>query len=154
MAEFDRENPLFQRNVPFEIVSNDGTKSNDQFTLRILQGHRGKERVFRFEMSDECNLVKTTPDFQQTACRTPINDRRSSGLNPHKTPHAPVIHAPFLTGDGGMDPVSQRGYYDERGMNNAFNQLHLSRKSSAITNKTIQLFELEVGESDFDELRR
>lgn len=146
MAQFDRLNPLFERNcVPFMIISS-GSKSHENYTVRILQGHRptknatGRERVFRLEMSDECNLVKGTSDFEQAVkgCSTPINNF-SSGLGFHKTSHAPVIHAPFMTADN-IGSVS--------------NQIQLSHKSNAITNRSIDLYELEVGESDFEELRR
>mmetsp|Transcript_17397 Transcript_17397/g.25941 ORF Transcript_17397/g.25941 Transcript_17397/m.25941 type:complete len:171 (-) Transcript_17397:70-582(-) len=74
MTDFDRVNPLFERIcVPFEIFQSSSNKSvetnktNGNFTVRILQGHRpqrngnGRERVIRFEMSDECNLIGAAP---------------------------------------------------------------------------------------------
>ena len=156
MAEFDRDSPLFERiSVPFESISPDG-KSQEHYTVRILEGHRpirnasGRERVVRFEMSDECNLVKPTPNFEHSVhgCKTPIGNAQS-GLNSHRTPHAPVIHAPFMTADRAN---ISHGYNDNIG--STFNQMQISHKSSPITNQSIQIYELEVGESDFEELRR
>ena len=142
--------------MPFESISSDG-KSQEHYTVRILQGHRplrnanGRERVFRFEMSDECNLVKTTHNFEHAVhgCKTPIGNSQP-GQNLHRTPHAPVIHAPFMTAD--RSNFLSHGYIDNIGPN--FNQMQISQKPNAITNQPIQIFELEVGESDFEELRR
>lgn len=144
MAEFDRENPLFEKeSVPIEVISSDNTRSSEHFTVRVLQGHRGNEKVFRFELSDECRLVWTAPDSNLAAQRC-ITPGRSRGFNSHQTPHAPVIHAPFMTADRGRGCNA----YGENG------NVQLTLKSSAITNQPVNLFELEVGELDFDELRR
>jgi spindle assembly abnormal protein 6 len=169
MAEFDRDNPLFERNsVPFEVLTADATNNEasetrtNVFTVRILQGHRpfrngnGRERVFRFEMSDECNLVKATPDFDRSqGCSTPQNNGRSRGMHLQRTPKLPIIHAPFMTADRGKEPMwtQHRGHCNEHGHDNTF-QYNLPKKPTAITNRSIELYELEVGESDFAELRR
>ncbi len=152
-AVFDRANPLFERNaVPFEIVPLSSTHGNNtisngsasvttrknrgSFTVRILQGHRpprngsgDNERVIRFEMSDECNLI----------------DGSSDGLpaSIHGIAQTPTIHAPFMTADRGRG----RAYaIDGRKM--------YPKESSHIPTRPIELFELEVGESDFSDLRR
>ncbi|KAL3791006.1 hypothetical protein HJC23_002995 [Cyclotella cryptica] len=155
MTEFDRENPLFERTcVPFEIVGR--SKTNGYYTVRIIEGYRplrngnARERVFRFEMSDECNLVKTTHDFDRGAqgCHTPLNGGRSGPTHFHRTPKIPMIHAPFMTANRGKDPMLEqsRSYRSERDSDRAIHH--------AVTNRSIELYELEVGESDFDELRR
>lgn len=162
MTEFDRENPLFERNsVPIEIVGRG--KTNVHYTVRIIEGHRplrsgnGKERVFRFEMSDECNLVKATFDFDRGAqgYHTPLNDGRSTAMHSHRTPKIPLIHAPFMAANRGNDPMPEhsRGYRGERDIDRPL-QHSSHNKTSAVTNRPIELYELEVGECDFDDLRR
>lgn len=151
MTDFDRINPLFERTcVPFEIFQSssgnksENSKTNGNFTVRILQGHRpqrngnGRERVIRFEMSDECNLIGA------------VDERNSSFEFGHRTPSnrgvnrtTPVIHAPFMTADRGNQ---QQSYGDS---------LRLETKPiTSIPYRPIELFELEVGESDFADLRR
>ena len=161
MAEFDRRAPIFEReSVPFEVISTDNTKSNELFTVRVLYGHRplrngsGREKIFRFEMSDECNLIATTSDFNQASlgCKTP--NRQVGGLNSHRTPHPSVIHAPFMTANRGREHnLNASVQYEDQCIDN-FNQMQLMNTPSAVTNRTILLYELEVGESDFEELRR
>ena len=148
MTSFDRINPLFERTcVPFEIFQSSSNKSaeinktNANFTVRILQGHRpqrngnGRERVIRFEMSDECNLISFATD-----------DGKSSSAYAHRTPSSrgackgtPIIHAPFLMG------CQQQSSVDS---------FRPGAKPSSISYRPIALFELEVGESDFADLRR
>lgn len=164
MAEFDRQNPLFERNDgSVEVISADNSKSNEHFTIRILSGHRplrngsGRERVFRFEVSDECNVVKTISSFDQSTqgCKTPINNRQTAGLNFHRPPHAPVIRAPFMTADRGREQMPNAGnQFGERGVDVALSQMQLSQKTAMITSRPVDLYELEVGETDFEELRR
>jgi hypothetical protein len=158
LAEFDRQNPLFERNDgSVEVISADNSKSNEHFTIRILSGHRtlrngrGRERVFRFEVSDECNVVKTISSFDQSThvCKTPINNGQTAGLNLQRTPYAPVIRAPFMTSDRGREQIPNAGdQFGERGVDVALSQMQLS------TSRAVELYELEVGESDFEELRR
>mmetsp|Transcript_27889 Transcript_27889/g.43851 ORF Transcript_27889/g.43851 Transcript_27889/m.43851 type:complete len:725 (-) Transcript_27889:241-2415(-) len=150
MTDFDRINPLFERTcVPFEIFQSSSNKSennktNGNFTVRILQGHRpqrngnGRERVIRFELSDECNLSGV------------VDERNSSFEFGHRTPSnrgvnrtTPVIHAPFMTADRGSQ---QQNYGDSFRLE--------TKPITSIPYRPIELFELEVGESDFADLRR
>eukprot|EP00986_Skeletonema_menzelii_P005612 scaffold2086_cov149-Skeletonema_menzelii.AAC.9 len=151
MTDFDRINPLFERTcVPFEIVQNgsnksENTKTNSNFTVRILQGHRqqrngnGRERVIRFEMSDECNLVGVANESSNLAHshRTPSNFGRAVSRA------TPVIHAPFMTADRSSQ---QQSYGDSFRLE--------AKPITPILHSPIELFELEVGESDFADLRR
>jgi len=163
-AEFDRSNPLFERNiVSFEVVTtqtpnknnaststnNDNNKRNGNFTVRILEGRRsatnssgGGERVIRFEMSNECNLVgDSLPTHQQH--RTP--SRRTT----------PIIHAPSMTVNrgGGQSHHSNmmQGGPNHHNHQSPHTRLQPQQKS---LNLPIELYELEVGESDFASLRR
>jgi len=166
VADFDRSNPLFERNVvSFEVVTTptstnnnnaasstnnaNENKRNGNFTVRILEGRRsetnssGGERVIRFEMSNECNLVDdfSSSTHHQQQC-TPSRSR------------TPIIHAPFMTVDrggqsrhstmmqGGPPPYHQSPHTRSS---------HPKQKS---LNLPIELYELEVGESDFAALRR
>lgn len=173
MAEFDRANPLFERdNVPFEVFTYSGTqcgsetphksasapdKTSATFTVRILQGYRppkngsgDRERVIRFEMSDECNLIGNSL-HDRSRIFDPV------GVPPHSTPSRRSfqysipnmlhIHAPIMMTDAG------------RGMQIPGHQLRNPSDGSDLYSKTvphlpIELFELEVGESDFHDLRR
>jgi hypothetical protein len=153
MTDFDRINPLFERTcVPFEIFksssSNRSAESNDKsngtFTVRILQGHRpqrngnGRERVIRFEMSDECNLIDATDESSSSFAhghRTPSNRGVSRAT--------PIIHAPFMTADRGSQQQSNGDSFRLEG-----------KPMTSIPYRPIELFELEVGESDFADLRR
>lgn len=176
MAEFDRANPLFEcDNVPFEVFTYSGTqgcsetphksasapdKTTGTFTVRILQGHRppkngsgDKERVIRFEMSDECNLIGNSLQ-DRSRIFNPV------GVPPHSTPsrrsfqysipNMPNTHAPIMMTDAG------------RGHTTMQIPGHLLRNSSdgsdlyskTVPHLPIELFELEVGESDFHDLRR
>ena len=179
MAEFDRSNPLFERNVvPFEVVTSSSNQGNNHgntlaqptsasssssnkrqgnFTVRILQGQRrnnngggDRERVIRFEMSDECNLICDSSEShagmnagqQSTPCRG----------------NTPIIHAPFMTVDRGQGqsmmmqgcPSHQSPYTSSR---SGFRGLH-PKESLSSTVDNLNLYELEVGESDFADLRR
>jgi hypothetical protein len=135
MTDFDRINPLFERTcVPFEIFQSNKSdnKTNGNFTVRILKGHRpqrngnGRERVIRFEMSDECNLIGVT------------DGSSTSFAYGHRTPSnraTPIIHAPFMTADRGSQHPE-------------------TKPITSIPYRPIELFELEVSESDFADLRR
>ena len=156
MTDFDRINPLFERTcVPFEIFQSSSSsnksveinKTNGNFTVRILQGHRpqrndnGRERVFRFEMSDECNLIGAADDSSSSLAyghRTPSN---RTGVNSSRA--TPIIHAPFMTADRGSQQQSNGDSF----------RLD-SKPITSIPYRPIELFELEVGESDFADLRR
>ena len=174
MAEFDRSNPLFERNsVPFEVITSpnntfgSGQPSNNNasttnthhgnFTVRILQGHRpatgnsggDKERVIRFEMSDECNLIDNLPATSNTGLHT----------QQHHTPNrpTPIIHAPFLTADRGQGQSSimqQRQQPPPHQTTPYTNREELYPRQSSLPTRPIELYELEVGESDFADLRR
>jgi len=168
-AEFDRSSPLFERNiVSFEVVTtppnnnnnnnaststnNDNNKRNVNFTVRILEGRRSTssggdgERVIRFEMSNECNLVGDSLPTHQQQC-TPSRSRAT-----------PIIHAPFMTVDRGG--VGQGGHHStmmQGGPNHHNHQSPHTRSSQPqqkSLNLPIELYELEVGESDFAALRR
>lgn len=147
-ADFDRVNPLFERKcVPVEIFSSgniaEGKKATGNFTVRILQGTRslpngnGRERVIRFEMSDECNLIGAVDE----------HDPNSAAYG-HQTPSTrsrptPIIHAPFM-----MTADNSKRYHDST------RRSAISSSTSSIAYRPIELFELEVGESDFADLRK
>jgi len=165
-VDFDRSNPLFERNVvSFEVVTtpsnnnnasssstnNDNNKRNGNFTVRILEGRRSAassgggdgERVIRFEMSNECNLLEDSSQHQLQC--TPSRSSRTT----------PIIHAPFMTVDRG----GEQGHNSTTMMQgpNHYRQsphtkLHTTQQKSL--NLPIELYELEVGESDFAALRR
>jgi spindle assembly abnormal protein 6 len=171
-AVFDRENPLFERNaVPFEVVSSSSAhggntafgasasdsisaaisagKRRDNFTVRILQGHRSsrngsgeKERVIRFEISDEFN---TFDDFSDcpSGCRYGIP----------KTPIIPIIHAPFMSADRGRGPSTMQAP-GHPNLHASGGRKMFPKESSHVPSRPIELFELEVGESEFSDLRR
>ena len=165
-AEFDRSNPLFERNVvSFEVVTQstpnnnnnnaatsstnnaNENKRNGNFTVRILEGRRSAssgsgdgERVIRFEMSNECNLVVDSLPTHQQQC-TPS---RSSS-------RTPLIHAPFMTVDPG-GRVGQGGHHSTM-MQGGPNQHHhqsphtrLQQPQQKSLTLPIELYELEVGE--------
>ena len=164
-AEFDRSNPLFERNVvSFEVVTtpsnnnntnassatnnNNNNKHNSNFTVRILEGRRSTagsgdgERVIRFEMSNECNLVNALPTQQHQQC------------TPSRSSRTPLIHAPFMTVDRG----GGQGHHSTMmlGPNHHHQSPHtrLQQPQQKSLNLPIELYELEVGESDFAALRR
>jgi spindle assembly abnormal protein 6 len=103
------------------------------------------ERVIRFEMSDECNLLADSSEtHQSTFIATDIP----------QTP-TPMIHFPLMmTADRGrtqstmMQTISQKAAHSSGGR-----KLH-SREMIDIPSRPIELYELEVGESDFENLRR
>ena len=167
-AEFDRSNPLFERNVvSFEVVTtppnnnntnassatnnnNNNNKRNGNFTVRILEGRRSTsssggegERVIRFEMSNECNLVVDSLPAQQQQC-TPSRSSRTT----------PIIHAPFMTADRGGE--GQGGHHSTMMQGPTHHQSPHTRlqPQQKLLNLPIELYELEVGESDFAALRR
>lgn len=152
-SEFDRASPLFEKeSVPFDIhtrASNSkssNSRSQGTYTVRILRGSRStnngnnREQVIRFEMSDECSLITAAPSstFHPS---TPSN-RKTNNFKQQ----TPIIHAPFLTADRGQGQSSCFA-------NSSFT-LQSQRTEMTISNRPIQLYELEVGESDFAELRR
>ena len=168
VADFDRSNPLFERSVvSFEVVTtpsstnnnnatsstngNNNGKCNCNFTVRILEGRRSAtssgggdgERVIRFEMSNECNLVgDSLPTHQQHQC-TP--SRRAT----------PIIHAPLMTVDrgGGQGHHSNMMQGGPKHHHHQSPQTRLQPQQKSL-NLPIELYELEVGESDFAALRR
>lgn len=101
------------------------------------------ERVIRFEMSDECNLLADCSETYQSTITTGIP----------KTP-TPMIHFPLMTADRGrmqstvMQTSSQKAVHSSGG-----HKLH-SKETNHTPSRPIELFELEVGESDFENLRR
>ena len=163
-ADFDRSNPLFERNVvSFEVVttspnnnnnnaaSTTNAKRNSNFTVRILEGRRstsssgGGERVIRFEMSNECNLVVDSSSPTQHQQCTPSRSNRTT----------PIIHAPFMTvdrgGGQGHHSTMMQGGPNHHHHQSPHTKLRPQQKS---LNLPIELYELEVGESDFAALRR
>lgn len=178
-AEYDRTNPLFERNsVPFEIIAtpspqggngvqNAGAattnKRHGNFTVRILQGHRSsrnggdRERVIRFEMSDECNLTDDHSDARAGNTNSGIGQGtpiRRTGTLPHQTPNVPIIHAPFMTVDRGRAGPSVMQSQGHRHTMDASSSLGGLPAQRSMPNRPIELYELEVGESDFSDLRR
>ena len=174
MAEFDRANPLFEHdNVPFHVFTYSGapgsseapngsgsatSKRNRTFTVRILQGHRPpkngsgeRERVIRFEMSDECNLIDNSLNNQSRNINTmgvPLQstpNRSSLHYSLPNLPHAPIMMTDVGIGHATMQTPGHQMRYPSNGTD-------LQTKS--IAHLPIELYELEVGESDFHELRR
>ena len=170
MTSFDRTNPLFERNtVSFEVVTSssvndantsnasNNTKQHGRFTVRILQGHRQQknggggamERVIRFEMSDECNIIADSSEtHQSTFIATDIHTL---------TPTPPMIHFPLMTADRGrtqstmMQTISQKAVHSSGGRKLLHSKEEMNHH---IPSRPIELYELEVGESEFENLRR
>lgn len=166
MTEFDRANPLFERdNVPFEIITCSGSseapttsKRYGTFTVRILQGHRPpkngsgeKERVIRFEMSDECNLLDDkSNERSRNVGGVPSHSSPGRRTFQYQVPSTSNIHIPSMMTDSvrGLSsmqiPIHQMGYSSSGRTLYVNDTQHLP----------IELYELEVGESDFSDLRR
>jgi len=163
-ADFDRSNPLFERNiVSFEVVTTqtpnnnnasctNNNKHNDNFTVRILEGRRSAssgggegERVIRFEMSNECNLVgDSLPTHHKHQC------------TPSQSSRTPIIHAPFMTvdrGGQGHHSTMMQGGPNHHNHQSPHKRLQPQPQQKSL-NLPIELYELEVGESDFAALRR
>ena len=165
MAEFDRANPLFERdNVPFEVLTHSGaqgssdstSKRRETFTVRILQGHRSpkngsgdRERVIRFEMSDECNVIDLNTRNSNNV-RAPTHDTPSRSSLLYSLPNMPNINAPIIMSDTGRGHTVMR----TPGHQMRFPVSGCDLTPKAIPHLPIELYELEVGESDFAELRR
>ena len=164
-AVFDRANPLFERYaVPFEVISSSNDHGSNavsnasasvaigkkcgSFTVRILQGHRpprngggDKERVIRFEMSDECNLIDDSLDGP------------SASMNGISQTPIPIIHAPFMTADRGRGQSTIPATGHQTVYANGGHKVY-QKETRHVPTRPIELFELEVGESDFSDLRR
>jgi len=165
MTEFNRQNPLFERaRIPFEVlhignlttsnangISLHTEKKVQHFTLRILEGRRpipnqqhvGTERAIRLEISDECShfhrkskLFPTANNFTQNLKlpATPYHGNRSfSDVNQSLGNNNPPIM---------MQKQPMFSAQDEK------------RPASGAYSGPVHLYELEVGETDFCELRR
>lgn len=169
MASFDRMNPLFERNhVPFEIVAcsgfpgdngsrnpdnarNNPIKQYSEFAVRILRGHRpartgdGLERVIRIELSDEFNLISAVSTDRMHKMNAPSEGNTKQ--RQHST-NIPIISAPFITADR-----HARSEYHSYPWDN-YSDFHSNGSKHISPIIPIELYELEVGESDFSNLRR
>ncbi len=170
-AFYNREKPLLERkHVPCEVVSQkEGPaagpcnsvqpKSNGIFTLRVLQGHRSvsqsngnTERSIRLELSDEYGLVN--PHRNSTKyCSNRLDDTLDTAIgNPSQSHQRQNFTGPIHF------PAFQ-----QRQMNSLSHSIHspnIVEESYTESNRTlskgrcVNLYELEVGESDFAQLRQ
>jgi spindle assembly abnormal protein 6 len=169
-ALFDRKNPLFEQpNIHCEVICRETCNHNrhdkkiESFTLRLLEGRRAchgsyqDERVIRFEISDECPFASLSDDYvcrsktergQEWQHESPGNDfmaqsnvsfsddvahgRENLRIQLQRTP---------LKSKQSWEPSS-------RGRQSAM------RQPRNCVERPIQIYELEVGESDFGELRQ
>uniref|UniRef100_A0A7S4V816 Spindle assembly abnormal protein 6 N-terminal domain-containing protein n=1 Tax=Ditylum brightwellii TaxID=49249 RepID=A0A7S4V816_9STRA len=177
MTEFDRANPLFERaRVPCDliihhpgnnnnVVSSHPSKKVVHYTLRILEGRRpipgGTERAVRIELSDECNRFRSNAHHSSGSVTSCGSHRKKNAIK-HGHQHEPSYqHHQNLTPSssvGQQPPVMMMQnrppppiMQDSSGR--GASQL-LDQHTVAVMTGPIQLYELEVGETDFSELRR
>ena len=157
MTEYNRQTPLFERSqIPFEVfqlegcdpcrpsgVKNHSEKKISFYTLRILEGrrpipnqnHSGTERAIRLEISDECS------QFVRHCSRENETPQLTNDL---KSPHKKMQH--LLSNPCALNTSIM--------MQNPQNLMDDLNPSTMVNSRPIHLFELEVGETDFCELRR
>lgn len=176
---FDRNNPLFERQrVPCQFQSDVGggnaISSNCNgnvgvaskticYTIRILEGRRpcnggggsGMERCIRFEITDECAHHDATCSSSYLGFGSPL----------HAPPVFSVPSASSVSCSGGppmmqmqmqMQPINRTAnhqpyYHAESGMQCGSTTCATNISAAAAT---INTYELEVGETDFAQLRR
>ena len=152
-AVFNRGKPLLERkHVPCEVLmskdrgSRPTSKRRSTFTLRVLQGHRvsnqgtTSERVIRIELSNEYEFLQRE-EAKKVKQKPQINYSNQAFGQRIPFSHGPIhigsLHQPTFEGDD-SDSNLNSGLEDvERGNSN-----------------TIQLYELELGESDFQKLQQ
>jgi len=159
---YNREKPLFERkHVPFELIaSNDhgkighGPKSLSKrkafFTIRVLQGHRAiqnnagsSEKSIRLELSDEHRKVgKQTSSFaRKNVQQNPMVHVESKPMSHWQLPNHGPIHFPAMQHLPAAEFVDNNSSIeDDEVLIDSLN--------------AINLYELEVGESDFAQLRQ
>ncbi|GFH57793.1 hypothetical protein CTEN210_14269 [Chaetoceros tenuissimus] len=152
-AVFNRGKPLLERkHVPCEVLmskdrgSRPTSKRRNTFTLRVLQGHRvsnqgtTSERVIRIELSNEYEFLHRE-EAKKVKQKPQINDRNQVFGQRFPFSQGPIhigsLHQPTFEEED-TDSNINSGLEDiERGNSN-----------------NIQLYELELGESDFQKLQQ
>ena len=158
---YNREKPLLERkHVPCELITpNDGKIGQEQqlskrkvyFTLRVLQGHRvmpnnigSSERSIRLELSDE----HRKNGKQSNACARKKEQQQNSMHMSHlgsssqwQFPSHGPIHFPVIQHLPAAEDENNHGCVED-------DEILIDSSS------TINLYELEVGESDFAKLRQ
>ena len=177
MAEFDRQSPLFEKGrIPFEVlylgtsstslsnalVNIQAEKKHAYYTLRILQGrrpipsqqHGGTERAIRLEISDECSHFVSKSQNENTHSNKNIANLnlmssiplpRHTHTQPRQQSQPPSQNYP--SPNSGMKPPIMM---QQQPTNSLKDQHH----PPVIVSGPVNLYELEVGETDFCELRR
>lgn len=171
MSSFNRNKPLFERkSVPCEFFQCSDENRNIfcergsqrrkvKFTLRLLQGHRcisngnqTTERVIRLEISDEyrkCenhNLIPSEKHLEgqlgHSSFRNPSNSSSGSSNSALSSIRFPVLQdrSNFHSKDIKRDDAVSIDRYDD---------------GAAMNDKTpVNVYELEVGETDFAKLQQ
>ena len=135
-------------------------------TLRLLEGRRSctqtqkEERVIRFEISDECSSVLIQPSSLsmesnaaqlpsvQVCQQTPLTGTGVQQSTIHRSHPTPVMMQQQIRNENGIAP----SHKIQRKIRNTSIGICAYPKFRVMG--AIRLFELEVGESDFVELRR
>jgi spindle assembly abnormal protein 6 len=170
---YNREKPLLERkHVPCELVvsQKDGTtgprndllhKSKGLFTLRVLQGHRSisqssgaTERSIRLELSDEYRRIESHRITEKHLNR--FNDTFKQSIDPTQNirhnPPGP-IHFPALQQSQSQVPVHFASL-QTISCANTDGESYGDSNDTLNEGRCVNLYELEVGESDFAQLRQ
>lgn len=167
MSFYSRENPLLERKrVPCELLLSEKSSPNDfrkqkgLFTLRVLQGHRstpqndgGTERSIRLELSDEYNHAESmTTQMQKTKLDSSLQSSMATNTHLGQTRHGP-IHFPALRQTNFISTSIE--FPNVKTTHPSSDEIDLRNCDAAFNVKrSIHLYELEVGESDFAQLRK
>ena len=170
VGTFNRCQPLLERNnVPCEhiVLEEKGnstrkvlSKNAEFYTLRILQGHRqiGKtphttERAIRLELSDENKKARPQKRLPLYRNKSSVRDAFNQNSTKDKMTPGPInfCSPPFASqhftpNENFKMTISKTKDYSQR--------LDDSSSIESHDNGPIQLYELEVGESDFADLRK
>ena len=166
---YNRNAPLLERkHVPCELIlypkdaksgsgNNSFSKGKVFFTLRVLQGHRSisdsaaTERAIRLELSDEYRKIGTQrKTHKQSNRRSPHGDGSSSSLNQNRQSHGPIHFPAFQQDDKTISFPSVQSHSREKAQDESYADID----DTTVDASPIQLYELELGESDFAQLRQ
>lgn len=175
LGTYNRCQPLLERNnVPCEHIvleekgSSSGkvlSKNVEFYTLRILQGHRqvGRtshttERAIRLELSDENKKTRTTKRLPHNASKSSVGDVfKHSNSSKEKMTSGPINFCSSPFASHFTPSCSSSNDHFQKGKFETKDYSQLLDDSSSIEsrdNGPIQLYELEVGESDFADLQK
>ena len=175
---YNREKPLLERkHVPCELLLSQkdasinpekNTRRNRKayFTLRVLQGHRhisegsgASEQSIRLELSDE---YKKTESLQSMKVLSSRMDRLDCGFpscltlqqdaHGRQQSHGPIHFPAFQT--RGSSPMPFASFKSQPTSKVQEKNLDVVNDGNTCSDPIINLYELEVGESDFAQLRR